>query len=127
MAVVRTVELFANDADKLAFNAGDVIFRDGAVGQVMYGIVEGTVELQVDGQSVEVIEAGDVFGEGALVRSSHLRASTAIAKTDCKLIAVDESRFKFLIENTPMFALEVMQSFSNRLQHFKHPQLFESY
>lgn len=122
MGVVRTVELFSNSDEHFDFQAGETIFESGTVGRIMYGVVSGTVELQVDGQTVETIEAGDVFGEGALVRPSHLRASTAIAKTDCQLIAVTENRFKFLIENTPMFAIEVLQSFSNRLQRFKHPQ-----
>lgn len=122
MAVLRTVELFSDDSNRLALKSGEVIFREGVVGQLMYGIVQGTVELQVDGRTVEVIEAGDVFGEGALVQLNHCRASTAIAQTDCTLITVNESRFKFLIENAPMFALEVMQSFSNRLRRFKYPQ-----
>lgn len=122
MAVVRTVELFSSASEHLDCKAGETIFESGTLGDLMYGIVSGTVELQVDGQTVETIEAGDVFGEGALVRSDHLRASTAIAKTDCQLITVTESRFKFLIENTPMFAIEVLQSFSNRLRRFKQPQ-----
>jgi CRP-like cAMP-binding protein len=122
MAAVRTVELFSEARDRLDVKAGDIIFQDGEIGQVMYGIIEGTVELQVDGKPIEVIKADDVFGEGALVQVSHCRASTAIAKTDCKLVTVSESRFQFRIENPPMFALEVMQSFSNRLRHLKHPQ-----
>jgi CRP-like cAMP-binding protein len=123
MALLRTVEMFAQPDEILMFQAGEVIFCKGAVGQVMYGVLAGDVVLQVDGQTVETIEAGDVFGEGALVRPNHLRGSTAIAQTDCKLIAVSESRFKLLIENTPMFAIEVLRSFSNRLQRFKHPQM----
>jgi len=122
MAVVRTVELFANADEHLNFKTGETIFERGSTGHLMYGILAGTVVLQVDGNTVETIEAGDVFGEGALVRSDHRRATTAIAMTDCQLIAVSERRFKFLIENTPMFAIEILQSFSNRLQRFKHPQ-----
>lgn len=123
MALVRTVEMFAQPHEMITFQPGEVIFHVGSVGQVMYGVLAGVVELQIDDKTVETIEAGDVFGEGALVRPSHLRASTAIAQTECQLLAVSESRFKFLIENTPMFAIEVLQSFSNRLQRFKHPQV----
>ena len=122
MTVARTVELFSTVPESLTFKTGEMVFRHGDIGRVMYGIIEGTVELQVDGKPVELIKTGDVFGEGALVQPDSLRASTAIAKTDCKLAVVDEARFRFLIENTPMFALEVMRSYSNRLRHFKHPQ-----
>lgn len=123
MTVARTVELFSTVPDYLQYEAGEAIFREGEIGQVMYGLVEGTVELCIDGEVVEVIEAGDVFGEGALVQPSHLRASTAIAKTPCKLAAIDETRLKFLIEHTPNFALDIMRSFSNRLRRFKRAQV----
>jgi len=119
MTVARTVELFSTVPDYLEYRAGEIIFEAGDVGTMMYGIVEGTVELQINGRVVEVIDAGDVFGEGALVQPNHLRASTAIAQTPCKLAAIDETRLKFLIENTPNFALGVMRSFSDRLRHFK--------
>jgi len=119
MAVVHTVEMFSKIPEGQEFPAGATIFNKGDIGAVMYGIIEGTVVMQVDGKTVETIHAGDVFGEGALVQPSHLRASTAIAKTPCKLAAIDETRLKFLIENTPNFALEVMRSFSNRLRRFK--------
>lgn len=123
MSALRTVELFAQDSERLTLKAGDVIFQHGSIGRVMYGLLAGTVDLQVSGRTVEVIEAGDVFGEGALVQIEHRRASTAIAKTDCELIELSERRFKFLIEQTPMFALDIMRSFSDRLYKFKHSQL----
>lgn len=123
MVAARTVELFSTVPEVLHYEAGEAIFRAGEVGHIMYGILEGTVELCINGKAVEVIEAGDVFGEGALVQPSHLRASTAIAKTPCRLAAIDETRLKFLIEHTPNFALDVMRSFSNRLRKFKHREV----
>lgn len=119
MAVAHTVELFSKVPEPLQFSPGEVIFSLGDPGQVMYGILEGQVNLEVQGRVVETICAGDVFGEGALVHPNGQRASTAIAATPCKLAVLDQERFKFLIENTPMFALEVMRSFSDRLRRFK--------
>ena len=49
MSVVRTVELFANADEHLTFRPGETIFESGTVGQLMYGIVAGSVALQVDG------------------------------------------------------------------------------
>jgi CRP/FNR family cyclic AMP-dependent transcriptional regulator len=122
MTVARTVELFSKVPDGKRFQAGEIIFSEGDAGTEMYGIIDGTVAMQVDGQTVETIKAGDVFGEGALVHPDKLRRSTALALTDCQLAVLDEERFKFLITNTPMFALEVMRSYSDRLRHFKHPK-----
>lgn len=122
MTVAHTVEMFSKEPKSLEYEAGEVIFHEGEPGKVMYGIVVGTVAMQVDGKTVETINAGDVFGEGALVHPHGLRGSTAIAQSNCTLAVLDEERFKFLIENTPTFAIEVMRSYSDRLRHFKHPE-----
>ncbi len=120
MLAARTVELFSKVPESLEFKAGETIFREGEPGTVMYGVISGTIAMQVDGNTVETINAGDVFGEGALVHPNGLRRSTAIAQTDCKLAVLDEERFKFVVETTPTFALEVMRSYSDRLNKFKH-------
>lgn len=117
----RTVEIFQLQPGPQLFAAGETIFKEGEKGEVMYGIVEGEVELVVNHQVVETILTGDVFGEGALVDPAMLHASTAIAKMDCKLAVLNRERFLFVIEQTPEFAINVMRSMSNRLRHFKHP------
>ncbi|PZD71145.1 hypothetical protein C1752_07873 [Acaryochloris thomasi RCC1774] len=117
---VETIEILQKQPDSQAFTAGDTIFSEGETGKVMYGILEGKVEILVDGNVLETIDSGDIFGAGALVHVDHKRQSTAIAKTDCKLASLDQRHFLFAIENTPMFAVEVMRSYSNRLYHFKH-------
>lgn len=116
----ETIAILQKQPDAQSFAAGEVIFTEGETGNVMYGILEGEVELLVDGKVVETIHGSDVFGEGALVHVDHQRQSTAIAKTDCKLASLDQNRFLFAIENTPMFAIEVMRSYSDRLYRFKH-------
>jgi CRP-like cAMP-binding protein len=116
----RTVEIFQLRPGPQAFAAGETIFKEGEKGEVMYGIVDGEVELMVNHQVVETILTGDVFGEGALVDLAMLRASTAIAKTDCKLAVLNRERFLFVIEQTPEFAINVMRSLSQRLRRFKH-------
>lgn len=122
MTAARTIELFTKVPEGLEPKAGETIFQEGDPGSVMYGIIEGSVVMQVNGKTVETIEAGDVFGEGALVHPDGLRRSSAVAKTDCKLAVLDEARFKFVIENTPNFAIDVMRSYSDRLRNFKHPK-----
>lgn len=80
----------------------------------MYGVLEGEIALSVNEKIVETIVPGGVFGIGALISSS-VRTYTAIAQTDCKLAFLDEERFLFVVQETPFFALEVMKSYSERL------------
>ncbi|MDJ0662252.1 MAG: cyclic nucleotide-binding domain-containing protein [Crocosphaera sp.] len=118
LSPVETIKLFQSQPEQ-TFAKGDIIFNNGDKGTVMYGIIEGTVEMSIDGKVVEVIEKGDVFGQGALVHEDYLRASTAVAKTDCKLAILDREHFLFAVQQTPMFALEVMRSYSDRHRRLK--------
>jgi CRP-like cAMP-binding protein len=115
---IDTVKLFENRPE-LAFKAGETIFEKGTEGKVMYGIIEGQVEMHLNGKLIETLETGDVFGEGALLHSDHLRSSTAIAKTDCILGPMDREHFLFAVQQTPMFALELLRSYSDRFRHVK--------
>lgn len=119
MSAFTTISLYHTNTEPLVYQKGDVIFEAGDTGDVMYAVLEGEVGLWVDQKLVETIATGDVFGEGALVQVNHTRGAQAIALTDCQLFSLTQSRFLFLCENTPMFAIEVMRSFSNRLRNLK--------
>jgi len=114
-----TVKIFENVANPQSVPSGQIIFERGQVGDYMYGILEGEVELWIDGKVVETIQPGDVFGQGALVHPKGTRFTTAIAKTDCTFACMNRDHFLFAIQETPMFALEVMRSLSDRLRRFK--------
>jgi CRP/FNR family transcriptional regulator, cyclic AMP receptor protein len=120
LSASRTVEIFQIQPEPQSFAQGETIFKEGEKGEFMYGVLEGEVSLVINDQVIETILTGDVFGEGALVRPERLRASTAIAKTDCKLAVLNLERFLFAVQETPQFALNVMRSMSDRLRHLKH-------
>lgn len=113
------IELFMTSPNIQPFKAGETIFELNESGDVMFGVIEGEVELWVAGVVFETIKPGDVFGEGALVQIPHTRASTAKAKTDCRLSVLDQSHFLFLAQETPLFALAVIRSLSTRLRNAK--------
>ena len=79
----------------------------------MYAVVEGCVEIRINGQAVEHIERGSVFGEMSLI-DHQPRSASAVAATKCKLAAIGEKRFLRLVEVTPQFALQMMRVISER-------------
>ena len=115
---IDTVRLFENRPEK-SFKAGEVIFEIGAKEMFMYGIIQGQVDLFLKDKLIETLETGDIFGEGALLHDDHVRTSTAIAKTDCTLAPMDQHHFLFAVQQTPMFAIEVLRSYSDRFRHVK--------
>ncbi len=117
---VRTIEFFQKPPSPKTFATGEVIFQAGECSDLIYGIISGEVEILINGKVVEIIQKGDVFGEGALLHSDHQRGSTAVAKTDSLLAFLDREHFMFAVHQTPMFALEVMKSYSDRLRRLRH-------
>jgi CRP/FNR family transcriptional regulator, cyclic AMP receptor protein len=107
--------LFEHSADAKDFAAGTMIFRAGDPPDFLYAVVEGQVDLIINGNHVETVEEGGIFGEMALIEKDE-RVATAVVKTDAKLVPVDERRFLFLVQQTPNFALHVMRVLSDRLR-----------
>ena len=105
------------DADNMkSYPQGTVIFETGADGDGMYVVVEGELSLLIGDEVIESIAEGGLAGEMAIIDSSK-RSATAVAKTDCKLVFVDERRFLFMVQQTPFFALHVMRVLADRLRH----------
>jgi CRP-like cAMP-binding protein len=110
-----TIDLFHNTENSRPFAAGQVIFSAGESGDVMFIVLDGQVDLLVKGKRVEQLGPGGVLGEMALL-DSEPRSATAVARTDCKLVPIDEKRFKFLVQQTPNFALQLMRVIADRLR-----------
>jgi CRP-like cAMP-binding protein len=97
------------------FPAGTVLFRQGQLGDVMYVVQEGEVDILIGETVIETVGEGGLFGELALI-DNRPRNATAVARTDCHLIPVDETRFTMLVRETPFFALQVMEAMAGRLR-----------
>jgi NADH dehydrogenase len=82
------------------FHAGERVFDAGDVGDQLFVIVTGTVEVVIDGTRIAELTDGDVFGEIALV-SHQPRNARVVAKTDADLIAIPRDDFHELVTHLP--------------------------
>ena len=98
-----------------AYAPGEMIFEEGQPGDVLYVVQDGEVEILVGAEVMETLDAGEIFGEMALIEHKG-RSASARAKTDCRVVPVDEQRFGFLVQQTPHFAITVMQTMAERLR-----------
>jgi CRP/FNR family transcriptional regulator, cyclic AMP receptor protein len=114
-ARLKVTGLFNNAQRTVNVAAGSVIFREGESGDEMYGVVEGEIQLLANDKVIRTLEVDDVFGEMALVDHSP-RSATAVAATDSVLAVINTHRFLFLVQETPMFALQVMSAMSERIR-----------
>ncbi len=98
-----------------SYAAGQTVFQEGQLGNRMYVVKEGRVDLLIRGRSIASVGQGGILGEMALIDSKS-RSATAIAKTDCQLVPIDEERFTSLVQQNPHFALQVMRVLAQRLR-----------
>src|SRR5262249_109338 len=98
-----------------SFSAGDTIFTAGSPGDCMFVVQAGEVEVAIDDAVVETVGPGGIIGEMGLIENQ-ARSATAVARTDCKLVRIDEARLQSLVRQHPFFALEVMRVMAHRLR-----------
>jgi CRP-like cAMP-binding protein len=92
-----------------------VIMKEGDRGIFMYVVREGVVVITIMEKVVERVGPGGVFGEMALVDQSH-RVATAMAETDCMLLAINRVDFMNLVKTRPAFGLSLLKALSERLR-----------
>jgi len=81
----------------------------------MFIVQEGEVEIRIGNKVVETVGVDGFFGEMALIDRG-TRSATAIAKTDCKLVPINEKQFLFMVQETPFFSLRVMRTLTARIR-----------
>lgn len=107
--------LFKLDDDLRNLAPGDKLLETGSENQAMYVLIEGALDIQVGGTTVETVQPGGIVGEMSLIEDLPVSADV-IAATESKVAQVDGKRFQFLIQNHPFFAQEVMKIMAHRLR-----------
>jgi CRP-like cAMP-binding protein len=112
---MNLAKLFENAKDAKNYPAGTTVFAQGEPRDVMYVVLEGELDLQRGRRTFETAAAGAIVGEMAMIDKAP-RSATAIAKTRCRLMPIDDKRFEFMVTETPFFALHVMRVLVDRLR-----------
>ena len=109
------INIFKHASNTLTVQPGEVVFKEGDPGDVMYAVIEGSVDIVLGDAVLETVEGGGLIGELALV-DSEPRSASAIARTTSRLARVDEREFMFLVQEHPTFALQVMRILAERIR-----------
>lgn len=112
---MTTLNYFKNEPNVQEVKAGETIFSEGQAADVMYAVREGEVDVVVGDKVVETVKPGGIFGEMALIDQS-ARSASCVARTDVVIIPINQHRFEYMVQETPYFALQVMQIMAERLR-----------
>ena len=105
-------------AEPVSLRAGDILIKQGDMGDSAYVIMRGEFEIQKQsGQSlikIDVRNPGDVVGEMALL-SRAPRSATVISKTDSETLRVPQEAFENLLSSSSTAAMAVLHWVMARL------------
>lgn len=99
---------------------GEYVVKENALGQNMYVVLEGVLEVcrNIEGDSTRValLGRGSYFGEMALVSDDHGRTADVVAMEDAKLIRLNASHLQKSPEMGAAIYKELARIFSMRLR-----------
>jgi CRP/FNR family transcriptional regulator, cyclic AMP receptor protein len=129
VAVLRRIPLFAHidpmklkllafTSERVAFEAGQTMFAQGAEGDAAYVIIDGQAEVLMETGSgpvqLAVIERSAIVGEVAILCDVP-RTATLRAVTQLDTLRIAKEQFLDLLAEFPELAIEVMKTLALRL------------
>lgn len=88
-------DLLAQNMKNRYFPKGHVVYHEGDVGNVMYFLNSGTIEVYTrDGFTKNLRKSGDFFGEGALLHPKKIRSASIRCVTPVHAIEVSREYFE---------------------------------
>ncbi|UCG38570.1 MAG: cyclic nucleotide-binding domain-containing protein [bacterium] len=101
------------------YEDGEVVFREGEEGNVMFVIQRGRVRVsRTTGEgevTIATLGPGDVFGEMALFEREP-RSATVTAMENSRILSIDKTRFFQNISRDPSMAFNLLRTLSERLR-----------
>ncbi|RLB57691.1 MAG: Crp/Fnr family transcriptional regulator [Deltaproteobacteria bacterium] len=101
------------------FPAGTVVFREGDVGNEMYVIQSGKVNITKEVRGVEkvlvTLGPGAFFGEMAIINQKP-RSASAVVVEDARLLVIGPKTFDTMIRSNSEIAVRMIKILAQRLQ-----------
>jgi len=101
------------------YKDGEYVVRQGEVGNCMFVIQSGKVEIfrEEDGREVPLRVAGpnEFFGEMALVEND-LRSASIRARGEARILQIDKRTFMRRVHEDPSLAYRIMESLSHEVR-----------
>ncbi len=98
------------------FENGEVVFKEGEIGQEMYYILSGAAAIHKEGKVLRVITEGDYFGEIAMLLDVPRTVTITVVEPDTRLVCISQDNFEILLRENPSIVLTILKEMSARLK-----------
>ncbi|HEY8118298.1 MAG TPA: YhjD/YihY/BrkB family envelope integrity protein [Methylophilaceae bacterium] len=99
------------------FKRDEYVFHQGEVGYDLYYIVSGKVKLLYNGKEMRALEAGDYFGEMAMLTETPRIADAKIDSAQAELVVISAENIETLLMGEPKVAMNFLRQMALRLQN----------
>ena len=110
------LQQLASIADEIDLREGSALTREGQPGREFFVLIDGTVEVTQNSETIAKLGAGDWFGEIALLTKAS-RTATVTATSPVRVLVVTDRAFRQVVEATPSIAVKVLERVGERLAH----------
>jgi CRP-like cAMP-binding protein len=104
--------------DEVDVPAGRVLMREGDAGREFFVLVSGTVGIDRGGTRIRTLEAGDFFGEIALLAEGP-RTATATTDGPATLLVLGHREFHSLMDKYPAIRTSVLDALAKRIRNLE--------
>jgi len=111
----KDLQTIARQVREISHEAGYVVATEGDPGAGLFVIADGEADVTIGGKKVNHLEAGDFFGEMALLDGGP-RTATVTATTPITLYALTEWVFRGLLAEHPSIAMRTLETMASRLR-----------
>ena len=108
--------------DVVNLKSGDILFREGDLGEHLYVMVRGELEINMASNTdneliLNVLKEGEYLGEMSLIMPGGRRSAGARARGDVVLLSMSRSQFQDLLQRHPELANAMVKVLSQRLDN----------
>jgi uncharacterized membrane protein len=110
----------AGRLQKRSYRAGEVVFHQGDLGDSMYFVNKGNVNIHLPGEdsrriSLKDLGPGEFFGEVALL-DGEPRTASALCSTNTTLLELQREALEEYLKNRPQAAMSILRSMGQRMR-----------
>ncbi len=110
----KELELIGEATTELTVPAGTVIATEGERGRDAFVILDGSVEIRIDGEVVATAGKDELVGEMALLLQEP-RSGTLVTTTEVDLLVIEPGRFDELLDRVPNISRQLVVTLARRL------------
>jgi membrane protein len=99
----------------VSFEKGAFVYHEGDAGNIMFGVLKGSVAIRKVDRVIGIIQPGKCFGAISFLLSIP-RVASAVALEDAELVAISDENIDKLMNEYPEFVIEILREIALRLK-----------